>query len=684
MRYRSLLLGIWMTALFWPYPHAGGYSHAWLLAIVPLLLSIGDALPHWSLRGLYDFIILAGELTLAWSQVPNVHQLLATLGRALVTLGQVPPSAWNNVSAHLAVPILLMGALLGWFLFRQCKSYGQTLGLFLVGAVIIPLNHVLWRLPAEGPLLVYLGVGLCLLTITHFASRRHEALTVSPPKAWYVAATAILVLPLMVGYAMPSHRATDPLGLAHGVGSALLNIGSGPVETGYANSVTHIGHTLIPNTKPVLLIKTRHKAYWQAAVYSTFNGKVWTNPTPHPSTYQVSPQQVGTPLFPLPFNHVAHKTLSATVESLANPISTLFYPGDPSHLTVNATFHPSSQRFSATRPVTSYHLTADVPDFTRSQLALVPMLAAPSSMTPDLQEPSSLSPRVAVLAQSITTHDSTPWTEAMAIKAFLDKHYRYSYKVTPTRTNVVNHFLFKDKKGYCDQFSTAFILMMRSLGIPARWVVGYAPGTYSAQRQGYVIRSIDAHSWAEIWIAGDGWVPVDPTPGFTMAGFSSPSVHAPTPTVKTTPTVTPTHKIKPPIPVPNLRGKTRGDTNTPAVHAPHATPWWLLGAIALAAIATWAVRRRRAHQPPPQVKLWYQLATYGRKRVGSRHWSRLTPRQWGSQWLRFFPDDHDLVWSLMRLMEEGFYRKLPWTAEEQQEAQALWLRLKSRHRKRAS
>ncbi|CAM3629424.1 DUF4129 domain-containing transglutaminase family protein [Marinicrinis lubricantis] len=82
----------------------------------------------------------------------------------------------------------------------------------------------------------------------------------------------------------------------------------------------------------------------------------------------------------------------------------------------------------------------------------------------------------------------------------------------------VDHFLFDQKYGYCDHFSTSLVVMLRTLDIPARWVKGFSPGQITAapsEEQSYYtveVRNSDAHSWAEVYVDEIGWVAVDPTP----------------------------------------------------------------------------------------------------------------------------------------------------------------------------
>ena len=82
----------------------------------------------------------------------------------------------------------------------------------------------------------------------------------------------------------------------------------------------------------------------------------------------------------------------------------------------------------------------------------------------------------------------------------------------------VDQFLFDTKRGYCDNFSTSMVVMLRSIGIPARWVKGFAPGEMSEMMTGesvYQITNNEAHSWVEAYMPGIGWMPFEPTIGFS-------------------------------------------------------------------------------------------------------------------------------------------------------------------------
>jgi len=77
--------------------------------------------------------------------------------------------------------------------------------------------------------------------------------------------------------------------------------------------------------------------------------------------------------------------------------------------------------------------------------------------------------------------------------------------------HTVDEFLFETREGFCEHFSSAFTVLMRAAGIPARVVTGYAGGYRNPFGDYWVVRRMDAHAWSEVWLEGRGWVRVDPT-----------------------------------------------------------------------------------------------------------------------------------------------------------------------------
>ncbi|MEO8307449.1 MAG: DUF3488 and transglutaminase-like domain-containing protein [Pseudomonadota bacterium] len=89
----------------------------------------------------------------------------------------------------------------------------------------------------------------------------------------------------------------------------------------------------------------------------------------------------------------------------------------------------------------------------------------------------------------------------------------FAYTLTPPRLgyNSVDDLIFNTRLGFCGHFASAYVMLMRAAGIPARVVTGYLGGEWNAIGGYFLIRQSDAHAWAEVWLDGQGWVRIDPT-----------------------------------------------------------------------------------------------------------------------------------------------------------------------------
>ncbi|WP_423223399.1 transglutaminase-like domain-containing protein [Candidatus Amarolinea aalborgensis] len=129
-----------------------------------------------------------------------------------------------------------------------------------------------------------------------------------------------------------------------------------------------------------------------------------------------------------------------------------------------------------------------------------------------LQIPSSLPARVATLARSITADAANPYDQALQIEAYLRTlTYDLDVPMVSPSADLVDAFLFDLRRGYCDYFASAFVMMARGVGLPARLAVGYASGRQEAPGV-WLVSAADAHSWPEVYFEGVGWVAFEPTP----------------------------------------------------------------------------------------------------------------------------------------------------------------------------
>ena len=121
--------------------------------------------------------------------------------------------------------------------------------------------------------------------------------------------------------------------------------------------------------------------------------------------------------------------------------------------------------------------------------------------------------RLRQLTQHVTAKGESDYEKVGAIERFLKEEYTYSLDVArnPSQTPL-DDFLFFQKRGYCEHFATAMALMVRTLGVPARLVSGFAGGEWNDFGQYYLVRQKDAHTWVEAFFPDMGWITFDPTP----------------------------------------------------------------------------------------------------------------------------------------------------------------------------
>ena len=128
--------------------------------------------------------------------------------------------------------------------------------------------------------------------------------------------------------------------------------------------------------------------------------------------------------------------------------------------------------------------------------------------------------RVRDLAREVTADAPSTYDQVQALIGWMEANTSYTLDIPPLPrgADAVEQYLFEDKQGFCEQIATALVVMMRSLGVPARLGVGYAPGERNPFTGLFEVKGSDAHAWAEIYFPGIGWQIFDPTAAVPLAG----------------------------------------------------------------------------------------------------------------------------------------------------------------------
>jgi protein-glutamine gamma-glutamyltransferase len=293
---------------------------------------------------------------------------------------------------------------------------------------------------------------------------------------------------------------------------------------GFANSLDTALRGKLGNTL-LMLVRAQRPSYWVGETFNKWNGTSWT------STNKVSlPLRQQSP-FLLPLSdgaatfgqsdlqtfYVVSSTANLvfhaqSADELWFPTSKVFYSEDgtivsPIGLGKGAIYSVESEVAAAT------------PDELRRASSTQTLPA--STKASSLQLPHSY-PRVQALAQKITAGDHTAYDRVESLITWIGRHTRYSLNIPPlpAGSDTVDEFLFGNREGFCEQISTSLSVMLRSIGIPTREVVGYVPGPYNPITDLYEVRADDAHAWVQVWFPGYGWQSFDPTAVVPLANPS--------------------------------------------------------------------------------------------------------------------------------------------------------------------
>ena len=173
-------------------------------------------------------------------------------------------------------------------------------------------------------------------------------------------------------------------------------------------------------------------------------------------------------------------------------------------------FRPYSGSFLLDRAAPSYTWVSNSPRFSPAQLSSATAVSDPTYT----QLPADLPPRIRALAQQVTAGESSVYGKARALEQYLKTNYAYSFADgsgqgrPPPGRDPVDWFLFDYQEGTCGVFSSAFVVMARSIGIPSRVVSGWAIAATPGEQ---VVKLNQAHQWAEVAFEGLGWVGFEPT-----------------------------------------------------------------------------------------------------------------------------------------------------------------------------
>jgi transglutaminase-like putative cysteine protease len=421
------------------------------------------------------------------------------------------------------------------------------LAMFLIHSFDPAISRRLWYLA------IYLFFSLILvarMTFLHYQNQWQRSRTALPPHIsldfirYTILATFIIVvfawtIPALANAVPQARKAWQPVRSAwydtvSDFQNAFASLRSSIiVYSGIYGSSTQLGRGAIHSDTQMfrgiapLDIPEDARLYWRARTYDTYDNGKWESTTKITQPYDPVaeadlPVWVGDGRWLGRFRIISASHM-ATLFAPPQPIwvsqgGLVEYTENPNGTIDISTFKPSSNL----TPGESYEILSSISTPSVEQLRRAGE-EYPAWITEKyLQLPGSITPRTQQLAEEITAGLETPYDKVIAITNYLRQNIQYVELIEetpPTDQEPIDWFLFDLKKGFCNYYSTAEIVMLRSLGIPARWAAGYAQGELlddsssgePSDELTYIVRQRNAHSWPEVFFPEFGWVEFEPT-----------------------------------------------------------------------------------------------------------------------------------------------------------------------------
>ncbi|MCT8136615.1 transglutaminase domain-containing protein [Anaerobacillus sp. CMMVII] len=471
-----------------------------------------------------------GIATLVWFGEDFARNVRFLIGNDMNSL------SFEFRSFLLFIVLAIMSYLIHFWLCHLKKIF-----LFLVITVVyVTVIDTFTLYDASNAIVRLVIAGFLLMTILYKLRLEEKEQVTSDEfkgKAWTNSLTFIIVIVAVIAFFSPKYEPywPDPLPMVKGAMTG--EGGEGTYRTiGYGQNDERLGGGFANDDTVIFTATATQGHYWRGESKEIYTGKGWES-VEHElnKTFRYSDfydKKVAVQMFE---RSVPKDTRESTISMVDDHrFWHLFYPGELVEVGDLEFYNEQSDyRYlidyvsgkvgttSDEKPVflKEYTFTYHAPKF------VIEDLRTTTSVDPDhirdvyLQLP-ELPERVGQLASQITEAHENRYDKVKAIEGYFSRS-GFQYETTDVAIpaegqDYVDQFLFETQKGYCDNFSTSMIVMLRTLDIPARWVKGFTQGELVSRLDvnTYEISNANAHSWVEVYFPEVGWVPFEPTKGF--------------------------------------------------------------------------------------------------------------------------------------------------------------------------
>jgi hypothetical protein len=497
-----------------------------------------------------------GERLITWGDRASEILIRSTMWARILQAG----GRGEDIVLFVVALALLMWALgyaTGWLLFRS----GWVWWAVVLNALTILINYTFAAPKPNTLFFVFLGTALLLVVhqnIVRHQERWRSAAVEYPefmPWRFLFAAALSCSLIVLVTSVLPGNASSvqvarvwrtisSPLTIAReGWEQAFstINAPPGSVGGGFATSGVRAGGPRSLGDGIVLRIRSAKFDYWRAVAMDKYTGHAWQSTVGERArsalglATEVEARSPVDASISIPQTDLSGRTLvTQTVELVSQSSDNLLiFGGQFSSANLPVLIQSGVQTTSDGKTLPNFDETSAVFAETPVQQTGVYTIATLISTAdeqslrnagttyPDwiskhyVQLPDTITARTRARAREIVQQAgaSNPYDQAKAVQdALRQLIYDESRPAPPPDRDWVDYFLFSGQRGYCDDFATSMVVLLRALNVPARLAQGYAGGALDPQANAYVVRESVGHSWPEVYFPGYGWQRFEPTP----------------------------------------------------------------------------------------------------------------------------------------------------------------------------
>ena len=420
--------------------------------------------------------------------------------------------------------------LICYIVYFSLEKANRLFPFFLLTVIYLSILDTFTTFNGHRFIIVAIAIGFLSISILHFQRlKQKEGFHISFVKPVFFLVVMVSGS-VLLGSFLPKQgpQWPDPVPYVKSALQGDLIRGQQVKKIGYGTDDSRLGGPFIMDETPVYKVITEEPHYWRVETKDFYTGKGWEESKKFRLRLQ-DKDQISLKLYD---ENIEKNEKVAVVNRVSNEKAPfLIYSPELQSVHMNRDIdlklNPFTEKFETFKEnkrtsLEYYSLTYDLPAVSIEQLQTAPETVH-SLEKIYTQLPESLPERVYDLAEEITKDKTTRYDKVKAIEQyFFTNDFVYETKdvaVPDENEDYVDQFLFETKKGYCDNYSTSMVVLLRTLEIPARWVKGFTQGEYLKTNEDgkriYEIQNANAHSWVEVYFSEVGWVPFEPTIGFS-------------------------------------------------------------------------------------------------------------------------------------------------------------------------